>query len=528
MTVSVTSPQSADTNDVRLVISASALGTLIEWYDFFLYIALSALLATLFFPSENPTAAFLASLATVGAGFGVRPLGAFVFGVLGDRIGRKYTFLITLTLMGVSTAAVGFLPTYASAGMLAPILLVTTRMLQGLALGGEYGGAAIYVAEHAPMGKRGLYTSWIQASVVGGFLMSIGVVLVTKLSMSAEAFASYGWRIPFLLSILMLAVSLFVRLKLRESPVFQKLKERGEIAQSPLRESFASWAQTKMILAAMMGIAAGFTVIWYTAQFSTLSFLRQVAQLDDITASTVNGIAIACAVPFFIVFGWLSDRIGRKKVMITGYVLTLILLVPVFKGLAHYSNPALAQALEQTPLVIRGPQCEFDVFARKQSSECGNALGYLTQRGLAYTLEDAPTLSLKIGPQEVPGFSKESFDQALVAAGFPKAGEAVPGRNLVMTTLCIFVLCLLSAMTYGPVAAYMVELFPARVRYTSMSVPYHIGTGYFGGFLPFVSQLIVVKSGNPFAGLSYSLAVVAIALVVCAWMLPETHQRAID
>jgi MFS family permease len=522
----MSSVSAANAPSARLVITASSLGTVFEWYDFFLFGTLAALLGTLFFPSDNPTAALLSSLAAFGAGFGVRPLGAVFFGILGDKIGRKYTFLATLTLMGLSTAAVGLLPTYQSAGIWAPILLVSLRLLQGLALGGEYGGAAVYVAEHAPVGKRGFYTSWIQASVVGGFVLSLVVVLGTRLSLGEEDFNAWGWRIPFLLSLLMLGISLYVRLKLQESPVFQAMKAKGETAKAPLRESFATWQQTRTILAAMIGIAAGFTVIWYTAQFGALNFLKQVALVDEVTASLVNGFAVVAALPFFILFGILSDKIGRKPVMLTGYALTLIGLFFIFKTMANAANPALTSAMQNAPVVVAGRDCRFDVFAKQQATDCGKALSFLTTRGIAYKAEansDVDVL-LKVGGQTLSGFDPDAYKQALTRAGYPSLSDA-ENRKLWLSGLCMFALCLLSAMTYAPVAAFLVELFPARVRYTSMSIPYHIGTGYFGGFLPFISQYIAVKTGDPFAGLYYTLGVVALAFVTCWLLLPETYKR---
>lgn len=510
----------------RLVIVASSLGTVFEWYDFFVYGTLAALLGKLFFPSESPTAALLLSLATFGAGFGVRPLGAVLFGILGDRVGRKYTFLITITLMGGATAAVGLLPTYASVGLLAPALLVALRLLQGLALGGEYGGAAIYVAEHAPPGKRGFYTGFIQASVVGGFLLSLAVVLVTTFFVGREDFAAWGWRIPFLVSILLLAISLYIRMKLSESPVFAAMKEAGTTSKAPLREAFATAGNIKTMIVAMIGIAAGLTVIWYTAQFQSLYFLQRTALLDDTTAELIVGASLVVVAPLFVVFGRLSDRVGRKPVIVAGYGLTLILLFPAFHFLAQSANPQLAAAMERSPVVISGTNCDFNPFASTQAGECGQALQFFAGRGIGHSQGEGGTapVTVRIGDQVVEGFDKDRFETALAAAGYPTkpyTGE----RSTVGIALAILLLGLLSASTYGPVAAVLVELFPARIRYTSLSLPYHVGTGYFGGFLPLIALYIVAKSGNPFGGLWYTWGVVMAAFLITLFWLPETKDR---
>ncbi len=517
----------------RLIIIASSLGTIFEWYDFFVYGTLAALLGRLFFPSDNPTAGLLLSLATFGAGFGVRPIGAMVFGVLGDRIGRKHTFLATITLMGVATALVGLLPTFATAGIWAPILLVGLRLLQGLALGGEYGGAAIYVAENAPKARRGFFTSFIQASVVGGFLLSLIVTLGVTEVVGKEAFADWGWRIPFVGSLLLLAVSLYIRLKLRESPVFEAMKAKGEISAHPLRETFAHQGNFRLLLVALFGIAAGLTVIWYTAQFSTLLFLQQTALVDETDAKILCGITALLSAPFFVLAGHLSDRWGRRPMIITGYGLTLLLLFPLFHLLANAANPTLTRAAATAPIIVSGVACHYDPFAHKQDTACGNAMQYFSARGIGFHRVESTGLPLRVMVGSVIAidlddisapFDKTLVETALARAGYPTAANPGP-RNDVVIVLAGLAMGILSAMTYGPVAAILVELFPARIRYTSMSIPYHIGTGYFGGFLPFISQFIIARSGNPFGGLWYTFVVVAIAFVVTLVALPETKDR---
>jgi MFS family permease len=508
----------------RLVIVASSLGTVFEWYDFFLYGILAALIGKLFFPIDNPTAATLASLATFGAGFGVRPLGALLFGHYGDRIGRKYTFLITITLMGGATAAIGLLPTYAQAGLWAPALLVGLRLLQGLALGGEYGGAAIYVGEHAPPHRRGEYTSWIQISVVGGFLLCLIVVLATRAIVSEEAFNAWGWRIPFLLSLVMLAISIYIRMKLSESPVFQKMKAAGTTSKNPIVDAFSDKANVRNVLVSLFGVAAGLTVVYYTSQFGTLYFLTGTAGVAEREALIYLAVGALFAAPLYVLFGKLSDRIGRKKLLLIGYGLAMLLVFPLFHLMANGANPALARATAAHPVVLELPACDFSVFAKKQTTPCAQALAYLTKRGVAYSKVEAPDVALLVGNTRVEGFDAEAFTAALKAAGYPeKADPAQKQRWKII--LAVFGMVALSAITYGQVAAIFVELFPARVRYTSMSVPYHIGTGYFGGFLPFIQQLIVVRTGDPFAGLWYTVGVVAMAFLVSAIWLPETRGR---
>lgn len=514
----------------RLVITASALGTIFEWYDFFVYGILAVLIGKLFFPSDNEAAATLASLAAFGAGFGVRPLGALVFGYLGDRIGRKYTFLITITLMGGATAAIGFLPTYAQAGLWAAGLLVFLRCLQGLALGGEYGGAAIYVAEHAPPGKRGQYTSWIQASVAGGFLLAVCVVLATRSAMSTEAFEAWGWRIPFLISILLLAISLWIRLMLNESPVFKAMKEAGTVSKNPFIDSIKYPGNVKRILIAMFGVAAGLTVIYYTSQFYTLYFLTGTARVPETDALGYMAVGALLAAPLYVAAGWLSDHYGRKRILLTGYALSMLLTFPLFWTMADAANPALSKATAANPVTLVGPDCDYglgDILAGNQDTDCKKALNFLSKRGISYSKAPGDAVVLRVGAADVQGFDNDAYVAALEAAGYPDKSDPQQ-RNGLVIILVVAALVALSAMTYGQVAAILVEMFPAKIRYTSMSIPYHIGTGYFGGFLPFISQLIVVSTGGAFNGLWYGIGVTAMAFIVSAIWLPENRNAVLD
>ena len=511
------------------VIAASSLGTVFEWYDFFIYGTLAAVIGRLFFPAGNETLQFLLALASFAIGFGFRPLGAVLFGYLGDRLGRKYTFLITITLMGGATAAIGLVPSYASIGIAAPILLLLLRIVQGLALGGEYGGAAVYVAEHARPHRRGFYTGFIQASVSAGFVLSVVVVLGTKAFVTADVWQDWAWRIPFLFSLLLLAVSLWMRLKLSESPVFRDMKEKGELARNPLKESFGTRANVKLILVAMLGLAAGLTVIWYTAMFGVLYFLQNALKVDETWAQLIAGAGALIGLGWFVFFGWLSDLVGRKKPVVIGYALTLLLLFPLFHFIADAANPALAEASRRAPVVVAGPDCSYNPFAtRGQPTECGRLLDYLSKKGVHYSKADASAVALSIGGRPVADTRPESLDAALAAAGYP-AGKVRPtAGSVALILLAMTVLTALSGATFGPVAALLAELFPSRIRYSSLSIPYHVGTGYFGGFLPLISQTIVARTGDPFAGLWYTIAVVAMALGVSALWLPETRGRRLD
>ncbi|MGH8251635.1 MAG: MFS transporter [Steroidobacteraceae bacterium] len=507
----------------RRVIFASSLGTVFEWYDFYLYGTLAVFFSALFFPPGNDTAAFLASLATFGAGFAVRPLGALVFGRIGDLIGRKYTFLITIVVMGVSTALVGVLPTYAQIGIWAPILLVSLRLAQGLALGGEYGGAATYVAEHAPAGKRGYYTSWIQTTATLGFFLSLAVILACRLGFGEETFRSWGWRVPFLLSVILLGVSVYIRLKLQESPLFVEMKAQGRLSRAPLTESFAQWRNARIVLLALLGATAGQGVVWYTGQFYALFFLQNTLKLDFQTAYLLIALALLIGTPFFVLFGRLSDRIGRKRIMVAGCLLAALTFIPIFKGLTLSVNPALSEFEERAAITVAGGDCRFRIFA-KPATACDQARDFLTRAGLSY--ERAPAESghavvTTIAGRRLEGFDEPAYHAALAAGGYPASADT-ERMNLPVTVLLLTILMIYVTMVYGPIAAFLVELFPTRIRYSSMSLPYHIGNGWFGGFLPFLAAALVVLSGNVYYGLWYPIAIAAMSGIVGLFGLRET------
>ena len=514
--------------EIRLVIAASSLGTVFEWYDFFIYGTLAAIVGRVFFPADNEIVQLLLALAGFAVGFGVRPLGAVLFGYLGDRLGRKYTFLVTITLMGLATAAVGFVPSAASIGLAAPVILLTLRVLQGLALGGEYGGAAIYVAEHAPDGKRGFYTSFIQASVAGGFILSLFVVLATQAIFGAEAWQDWAWRVPFVFSLALLAISLWMRLKLSESPVFKAMKAEGELARNPLKETFTHPGNLKRLFVALFGIAAGLTVIWYTAMFQVLYFIQNATRVEPLIAQAIVGVGAASGLVWFVLFGWLSDKVGRKRPIVIGYALSLVLLFPLFKLIGGAANPELAAAAQRSPIVVSGPDCSYDPFAKVQADSCGQLLDYLSKKGITYTKAEAADVSLSIAGARQDDVSADALDAALAQAGYDLDPVRPPFANILVILIGVLGLSALSGMTYGPVAAVLSELFPPRIRYSSMSIPYHIGTGYFGGFLPVISQYIVARSGDPYAGLWYTWVITAVALLVTLWGLPETRRSGID
>ena len=530
----------------KLVIFASSLGTVFEWYDFYLYGSLAPNIAKNFFSAvANPNTAFVFALLAFAAGFAVRPFGALVFGRLGDLVGRKYTFLITILIMGVSTTAVAFLPSYATLGIAAPIILIGLRLLQGLALGGEYGGAATYVAEHAPMGKRGWFTAWIQTTATLGLFLSLIVIIGCRLSMAPADFDAWGWRIPFGVSLLLLGVSLWIRLKLDESPVFKQMKAEGKGSHAPLTESFLVWKNAKIVILALLGLTAGQAVVWYTGQFYALFFLTQTLKVDAQTAQLLVGAALLIGTPFFLVFGALSDKIGRKPIIMAGCLLAVITYFPLFQGLTHYANPALEAAQTKAPAtIIADPaDCSFQfnpVGTAKFTNSCDVAKAALVARSVPYENVAGPagtTAQIKIGETVIDAYG--AVDAKDKAAGFAKSvGDTVTGAgypakadsaqiNYGMVLLLLFVMVLYVTMVYGPIAAMLVELFPTRIRYTSMSLPYHIGNGWLGGFLPTTAFAIVAMTGNIYSGLWYPIVIAALTFVIGILFVPETKDRQI-
>ncbi len=533
----------------RRVILASSLGTVFEWYDFYLYGALSIIISRQFFSGVNETTGFVFALLAFAAGFFVRPFGALIFGRLGDLVGRKHTFLVTIVIMGSSTALVGLLPSYATIGVAAPILLVTLRLLQGLALGGEYGGAATYVAEHAPPGRRGFFTSWIQTTATLGLFLSLLVILVCRLA-CGDSFEAWGWRMPFLLSIVLLAVSVYIRLQLQESPAFLEIKSQGKLSTMPLTEAFGQWKNLKVVLLALFGATAGQAVVWYGGQFYALFFLEKILQVDSRAANLIIAAALLIGTPFFVVFGALSDRIGRKKIVMAGCLLAALTYFPTFKALTHFANPALDIAVASAPVtVVANPaDCtfQFDPVGKKSfKRSCDVAKAALTKAGIPYENEAAlpgsvAQIRIGSGPQAVlvdsfeghrldKGGFKHASDEfgarlkaALVTAGYPARAD-MKQLNYPMVILVCAYLVILVTMVYGPIAAWLVELFPTRIRYTSMSLPYHLGNGWFGGFLPVTSFAIVAATGNIYSGLWYPVAVAALTAVIGTLFLRETH-----
>jgi MFS family permease len=537
--------------ELRTVVFASSLGTVFEWYDFYLYGALAVIMTKQFFSGVNPTAGFIFTLLAFAAGFAVRPFGALVFGRVGDLVGRKYTFIVTITIMGLSTFVVGLLPSYASVGIIAPIALIALRLLQGLALGGEYGGAATYVAEHAPQGRRGYWTAWIQTTATLGLFLSLLVILAVRTWVGEEAFTAWGWRIPYLVSIVLLGFSLYIRMKLNESPVFQRMKAEGKGSSSPLKDSFANWANAKIVILALLGLTAGQAVVWYGGQFYALLFMTQTLKVDPSTANILMAIALALGTPFFLVFGALSDRIGRKRIIMAGLIIAVFAYFPLFKALAHFTNPALEAAQANSPVTVAADPaaCSFQfniAGTQKFLTSCDIAKSTLAKSGVNYGHEDAAPGSvaqIKIGTAVVDSYEgiglsaddakakteafTKSLGDALKAAGYPPKADPA-GINWPMTLVILFILVLLVTMVYGPIAAILVELFPTRIRYTSMSLPYHIGNGWFGGFLPAISFAMVAAQGDIYYGLWYPIVVAAITFIIGMIFIRETKDHKID
>ncbi|WP_042266324.1 MFS transporter [Paraburkholderia heleia] len=530
------------TSDEKRVIFASSLGTVFEWYDFYLAGSLAAFISKSFFSGVNPTAGFIFTLLGFAAGFAVRPFGAIVFGRLGDLVGRKHTFLVTIVIMGISTFVVGFLPGYASIGIASPVIFIAMRLLQGLALGGEYGGAATYVAEHAPPGRRGFYTSWIQTTATLGLFLSLLVILGVRTFTGEEQFAAWAWRIPFIASILLLAVSVWIRLQLDESPAFKRIKAEGKVSKAPLTEAFGQWKNLKVVLLALFGVTAGQAVVWYTGQFYALFFLTQTLKVDGASANILIAVALLIGTPFFLFFGALSDKIGRKPIIMAGCLIAALTYFPIFKAITHYANPALEAATQRAPIVVIADpaECSFQfnpVGTSKFTSSCDIAKSALSKAGLNYENVAAPAgtrAQIKVGDTTIDTFdgrapdAKEAgalFDKTLAAtlkaAGYPL--KADPAQlNWPMTVVMLTILVIFVTMVYGPIAAMLVEMFPTRIRYTSMSLPYHIGNGWFGGFLPATAFAIVAARGDIYSGLWYPIIIALGTFVIGMLFVKET------
>lgn len=533
------------TPEERKVIFASSLGTVFEWYDFYLYGSLAAIIAKQFFAGTDPNTAFIFALLAFAAGFIVRPFGALVFGRLGDMIGRKYTFLITIVIMGSSTFIVGILPNYNSIGLAAPVLLITLRILQGLALGGEYGGAATYVAEHAPHDKRGAFTSWIQTTATLGLFLSLLIILGVRTSIGEEAFADWGWRIPFLASVILLAVSVWIRLSMNESPAFAKMKAEGKTSKAPLTEAFGKWKNLKLVILALIGLTAGQAVVWYAGQFYSLFFLTQSLKVDGPTANILIALSLLLATPFFVIFGTLSDKIGRKPIIMAGCLIAALTYFPIFQGLTHYANPALEAALQNAPVIVTADPdtCKFQfnpTGTKKFTSSCDIAKAKLSAASVNYeNVAGAPgsLATVKIGDKiltsyDAEGLSKEDAaakDKAfstelsgdIKAAGYPSKADPAQ-MNKPMVLLLLFILVLYVTMVYGPIAAMLVEMFPTRIRYTSMSMPYHIGNGWFGGLLPTTAFALVAYKGDIYYGLWYPIVIALATFLIGMLFIKET------
>ncbi len=529
----------------RRVIIAASLGTMFEWYDFYLYASLAAIIGKQFFTGINETTAFIFALLAFAAGFAVRPFGALIFGRLGDMAGRKYTFLLTIVIMGVATALVGMLPGQASIGVAAPIILITLRLLQGLAVGGEYGGAATYIAEHAPPGRRAYYTSWIQITATGGMILSLIVILGCRWLLG-EQFETWGWRVPFLLSIILLVISVYIRLQLQESPVFHEMRANGKLSKHPLRESLGQWSNLKLVLLALFGCMAGQAVIGYVSLVYMNLFLTQTLKVDPATSNLLLAAALAAAVPFYLVVGKIADRIGRKPQVMIGCLIAALTFFPIFRGLTHYANPQIEAAQTNSPVVVVADprECSFQfdpVGGAHFTSSCDVAKSVLAGQRIPYSNEVAPagTVAIvKVGGTTLPAFDgaalssadfkarsaqfKEQLSGTLKAAGYPASAD--PEQiDYVMVFLLLWVMGVLGVVTYGPIAAWLVELFPPRIRYTSMSLPYHLGNGWFGGFLPSIAFAMIAYTGNIYSGLWFPLIVCLMTAVVGTFFLRETN-----